>query len=166
MAAECDRQAAALRSWVAFQFHGRSSYSRDWDRSAVQARTPANHACGWTSLSLAHDQAEHERRPLAATVGAGEQPCLAAESDAAQVGDLVGRRDSRQDGEHGTSLPRNARELLDFRTQSRPTRHFAALIQRRWAARFSAGGASQCLRANSPSARPKSRQRRPPESAR
>ena len=90
------------------QFHGRSSASRDRGRSAMRASTSASQACGSTSLSLAVViRRVHEGGPLAAAIGAGEEPGLAAEGDAAQgaLGGVVGEADAAVVEEAGEAVP-------------------------------------------------------------
>ena len=91
----------------------------------MRARTSASQACGSMSLSLAVAiRRVHGGGALAAAIGAGEEPCLSAEGDAAQraFGGVVGQADPavvEEAGEGGPALEHVVHGLGDRRRGAR-----------------------------------------------
>jgi hypothetical protein len=74
----------------------------------MRASTSASHSWGIDVIQFGGlDQGVHHGRPLAATVGAGEQPRFTAERDAAQFsfGSIVGQANASIDEEAGEAVP-------------------------------------------------------------
>ena len=124
----------------------------------MRASTSASQAWGSTSLSFAgDDQAVHEGGALAAAIGAGEQPRLAAECHAAQspLGGIVGEADPavvEEAGEGGPALEHVVDGLGDVGVarQLAPLARASRLRARRPAVRSAAWRTASRCSAGSP----------------